>query len=148
MLTAMNTYSLPTPNIPETVFSIREETVLGVTEHLHLADSAMASVVDSLIARARDLVQEAHIQHGSPSEVRRIRQVFELIVPAADCKSLADILNAGWEAFQDPDLWTKAQHRHVKGRQHEVLKELLLKNIQLFDVEQMPIEKSGGDSKS
>ena len=64
---------------------------------------------------------------------RRICKRFELVVPASHCKSLADILNAAWHACANTDLWKGIPG--VVEHKDRILKDLVLKNIEIFEVE-------------
>ena len=53
---------------------------------------------------------------------------------------LADILNAAWKAFRQPDFWKDSPQ--VFEKKDLILKELVLKNIELFEIEQILQEAS------
>ena len=58
------------------------------------------------------------------------------MVPAQHSKSLSNILNAAWMAYEDKSLWKSIMEE--PGRQKEqILKDLILKNIEIFEVEQI-----------
>ena len=55
-------------------------------------------------------------------------------MPAEKCKCLADILNAAWLAYRDLAFWE--HNPQIAERKDTILKELVLKNIELFEIEQ------------
>ena len=61
------------------------------------------------------------------------------MVPAEDCKTMADILNAAWLANDDETLYNEPPA--LKDRKSEVLKELCLKNLEVFEIEQRLAEE-------
>jgi hypothetical protein len=130
-------YYAAIPDLPATKFSDRPESDLLAADkfRLKLADDALNEVVPDLIDEAKKLVDNAGIEEVDPAEVARIRERYRKIVPASKCVSLVDILNAGWEALEDPKLWEN--ERHVRDRKEGVLRELLLKNIEFLAVEQI-----------
>ena len=98
---------------------------------LELADAASQSVVLMLIKIANTVVNDAKIEEGNEDRVQAICKDFrDYIVPARDPVGLSDILNAGWKAFHDPNLW--AEHPEIRDRDR-TLKELLLKSIEVLE---------------
>jgi hypothetical protein len=69
------------------------------------------------------------------SETLRILHRFEQVIPAERCGSLRDILNAAWMAYLAPDLWQGK--KVIAENRDRVLKHLVLKNIELFEIEQL-----------
>ena len=59
-------------------------------------------------------------------------------MPAEGCKAAADILNAAWAAYSDVDLWK--EYPKIQQRKTEVLKELILKNLEIFEIERIQSE--------
>jgi hypothetical protein len=60
---------------------------------------------------------------------------LQRVVPAEHCKNIADILNAAWLGFGDSLLW--ADIPQVRQKKDKVLKELVLKNLEVFEIEQI-----------
>jgi hypothetical protein len=102
---------------------------------LSVADQVLDRMVDDLIARANAEVNAAAIAASDQAETDRILQRFDQVVPAENCKQLADILNAGWRAFAAKDLWKDIPI--VAQNRDRNLKELVLKNFEVFEIEQI-----------
>lgn len=107
---------------------------------VRIADEALLSIVADLREEARRVVAEAEVKTGSKEEMQRILKRFGLVVPAENCESLADVLNAGWQVFVDPKFWKPS----VVGPDNkvEVLKDLVLKNLEVWEFEQVLKEDS------
>ena len=75
------------------------------------------------------------IPASDPAQVDRIYVRFKLVVPAEKCLCLADILNAAWKAFRDTTFWQGDPQ--IGDKKDEVLKELVLKNIELFEIQEI-----------
>src|SRR5262249_23453513 len=95
----INDYSMLFDDLPPMSSQPSEQFLLSV------ADEALQAVIDILITEADTLLSSANIDKPSTAEAERIYTRFKLVVPAENAKSLADILNAGWLAFEDDELW-------------------------------------------
>ncbi len=104
-----------------------------------VADEVLKKLVPRLLSEADTKIRDSGIELPSQDEVTRINLRFKRVVPAEGCKRLSDILNAGWQAWSDPDLWKDMPE--VNEDKDEILKELVLKNIELFEIEQMISER-------
>lgn len=120
------------------------EPVSGEEFWLSVADQALDSFVPDLINRAKACIpledkqtDKIGIVRSTSTEVERIYARFKHVVPAERCTCLADILNAAWKAFSDTSLWKDLPLYERKDR---VLKELVLKNIETFQIEQIQTE--------
>ncbi len=109
---------------------------------LSIADEALERVADDLIRCADHEITSAGFATPSKQEVEaaekerhRIGQRFRHVVPAEGCRGIADILNSAWDAQRDKNLW--ADMPHVKNDRERILKELVLKNIEVFEIEQI-----------
>jgi hypothetical protein len=71
----------------------------------------------------------------SKKEEKRILKSLKKVVPAENCKTLPDIVNAAWKAYEDPHLWDNMPH--VMKKKDAILKDLILKNIEVFEIEQI-----------
>ena len=58
---------------------------------------------------------------------------FKLLVPASRVASLANILNAGWIAYNDTGLWH--DNEEVKKDRNHVLYDIVLKSIEVLEFE-------------
>jgi hypothetical protein len=80
-------------------------------------------------------VTNAAIGISADAEVAKVLKRIRQVVPAEGCKTIADILNGAWLAWEDPDLWK--QFPGIADRKLSVLKELVLKNLEIFEIEQI-----------
>lgn len=101
---------------------------------LWLADSASSSVADSLTGDADKILKASLSAEKSNEKVTEILNDFRVVAPATGAGCLANILNAGWKAFHDPDLWK--DFPQIKAKE-VTLKELILKSIEVFEYEQL-----------
>ena len=111
----------------------------NVQFQLELADRALSRHVNDLWDLAEQYVGEKGIDLPDSSIVTNIRKRFDLTVPAEDSQELGNILNAGWNAYLDGTLWSKYPHISRDVRKDR-LKELILKNIEILDLEQRRLE--------
>jgi hypothetical protein len=100
-----------------------------------LADSVLETQISDLVRYADKFVADAHIVMHSEEETQRVLDRIRLVVPAEQCKTIADILNAAWLAKDDQDLWR--EYPSLRKRKDDVLKELALKNLEVFEIEQL-----------
>lgn len=106
-----------------------------------LADNALEGIIDQLINIAKEIADSTVFNDKlkkyspSPDERDRIYNRFVQVVPAEKCKTLSDILNAAWKAYKDPALWENIPK--IKEKKEHVLKNLVLKNIEVFEYEQI-----------
>jgi hypothetical protein len=102
---------------------------------LSLADSASASILDPLIAKANEVVDGAAVQKPEAGKSAKIYDRFKKhIVPAVESELLSNIIEAGWRAFNDPALW--ADYPDIESRE-ETLGELVLKSIEVLEIEEL-----------
>jgi hypothetical protein len=59
---------------------------------------------------------------------------FRLVVPFEGARGLPDILNAAWQVFDTPDFWKG--RKEIRIKRNQILKDLTLKNIEIFELEQ------------
>lgn len=102
---------------------------------LKVADQALTQVLDNLLTEAHSRVVTAGIVPSTDVEVAKVVKRIRQVVPAEGCRSIADILNGAWLASEEPDLWQ--QFPAVAPRKLSVLKELVLKNLEIFEIEQI-----------
>lgn len=117
-----------------------EESSTGLFQ-LQLADRALLGEVDRLMHRAETYATEKGIALPDMTIINTIRSRFDLTVPCEDSKELGNILNAAWNAYHDDKLWSDCLHIPADIRKAR-LKELVLKNIEILDIEQMKGESS------
>jgi len=147
MLKAVEAYSIPDPGIDADSYDSRPEWELpGDRLLMSLADDAVTCIVDALIDDVEKTAEETKVPVVDQASVEQILGKFRWAVPACGCPSLADILNAGWRVFEDGRFWERLPNIHKKKDQ--VLKELLLKNIELFELEQIDKELEEPDASA
>jgi hypothetical protein len=106
-----------------------------VTYLLKLADAALSNSVASLLAEVDTIANAAKIAAASDEKIREAFECFKLLVPTTNAGSLVNILVAGWKAYHDADLWKEMPH--VLQRKREILNELVLKSVEVFEIEQI-----------
>jgi hypothetical protein len=105
------------------------------TYQLGLADSALKSIVNDLVTVADKVFVQSGLPSWDNAERDRVAKSIGSVVPAESCRTIADILNGAWKAAEDPKLW--ADYPAVQERRMSVLKELVLKNLELFEIERL-----------
>lgn len=137
LVKAAKKYQFEVPKSYENMFKNRTEPQLASMDKLRLSisDYMLDKIADDMIAQAGDIISETNILRPSDEESERIYRRFELVVPAQNCKSLSEILNAAWQAYGNSDLWKEIPN--VVEHKDKILKDLVLKNIEIFEVEQI-----------
>jgi len=100
---------------------------------LSLADQAVDNLRPELIAFADNVFTQAGLSPPDDAEQQRILKRFEKLVPAENCKSLSDILNAAWLASNCDTLW--AALAFTQTERQRILDDLVLKNLELLEME-------------
>lgn len=109
------------------------ELTQGEKFQLSIADHVLDSKVNILIKRAKELIDKTGIPKPCETESDKICGRFKFVVPAEKAKSLADILNGAWKAYNDSELWKHLPK--INKKKENVLKDLVLKNIEIFTYE-------------
>jgi hypothetical protein len=104
------------------------------TFQLDLAEFAVTKLVPSLRVAANKLVTEAGLQLSDPKSVQEIRKRIDLTVPAENARSLADIIEAAWDAIRDDNLWKDLVHLDIDSKYQNVM-EITLKSIEALEVQ-------------
>jgi hypothetical protein len=102
---------------------------------LSVADEAVQQQVDSLVEQVDRYLTGRGIALPPDSEVDAVSCAFDNLVPAADPSGLPAIVNAGWRAAHNTNLWTL--YPKVVQRRQVVLNELLLKSAQVLEVNEL-----------
>jgi hypothetical protein len=102
---------------------------------IEIADSVIDNVNSNMLEKANEIMIDKNIKANSKDEVERIVGCFKKLIPATNCKYLGDILNAGWMAYEMAELWEELPH--VKKKKDVVLKDLILKTIEILEIEQI-----------
>jgi hypothetical protein len=137
MSTAAKAYGVSTP--PNFVDLFEDMTEPAEYERnkkflLSLADYSSQCQTDAIIKLASEIVTNAGVTLPSKEKADDIYADLELIAPAQQAGCLANILNAGWRGFHDEELWSEIPQ--IKSRPN-VLKELLLKSIEVLEYEEI-----------
>ncbi len=101
---------------------------------LKLADEALDSVIGEVRREVDKSMTNAALDAPTAAETARVRARFELAVPPEGARTLPDLVNAGWDCALDDSLWASQPHLH-KSRP-AILKDLILKAIEVYDIEQ------------
>jgi len=137
LITAANAegYKFKIPDGYKDMFKDRPlpELTRGEKFQLRIADHVLDSKADILIKRAEELISKTRIPRPCETQSDMIRKRFKFVVPAEKAKSLADILNGAWKAYNDSDLWKHLPK--INEKKEDVLKDLVLKNIEIFTYE-------------
>jgi hypothetical protein len=107
--------------------------------NLSLADRAVDSVFQELLEFTNRKISATRAPTMDEGEVERIVGRYCLMVPAEGCRSLTDILNAAWRVAEDPNFWSDSP---FADKRLEILHDLVLKNIEVLEIEQIQSEKS------
>ena len=138
LIKAAESYGFDIPEGYEALFRPRPPAQLAPIDgfRLRAADEALDHNVDKLIAKADEIITGTDTEKPDSKEIDRIAEKLRLMVPAQRCKSLPDILNAAWRVYEEEDLWESTIEE--PGRQKDqILKDLILKNVEIFEVEQL-----------
>jgi hypothetical protein len=135
--TAAATYGVPCATDYEVSFDDSPAIKLSAADEfrLRVADESLALLVNDLSQEAASIVTTAGIVDSSDAEVSRIVRRFKRVTPAEGCRCIADILNAAWRASLDPTFWSGLPVIDQRGA--SVLRELALKNLEIFEIEQL-----------
>lgn len=135
--TAAGTYGVPVPAGYQQLFEDNTQPPLAPADDflLSVADQAVGNAVAHIVGQANQVVANSGLPAPTDAEAARILAKFDLVVPAEKCAGLPDILNAAWRAFNDPAFWQN--NPQISSKKDEVLKELVLKNIELFEIERI-----------
>ena len=132
---AAKDYKFRVPDDYEGMFKDRPlpELTTGEKLQLSIADHVLDSKVNILIKRAKELISKTGIPKPCEKQSGMICERFKFVVPAQKAKSLADIINGAWKAYNDSELWKHLPK--INEKKEDVLKDLVLKNIEIFTYE-------------
>lgn len=102
---------------------------------LDLAEVALNAVVTKLLDEVDKVGNQLNIPRPSSDRSQEALQAFRLMVPAKNAESLVNILNAGWKAYHDDDMWKELPN--VYAERTVILHELVLKSIEVLEIEQL-----------
>src|SRR5271166_239466 len=101
---------------------------------LSLADAASSAVTNQLRTEVKNVLASRLKNNRTEAKVAEIFQDFEVVAPATNAGSIADIMNAGWRAFHDADLWKEVPQIQSK---EATLNELILKSLEVYEYEHL-----------
>ena len=102
---------------------------------LSVSDHAVEKMVDGIISDVERLCNEKGIRTPKEEKAQEVYKAFKLLIPAQRIGSVADIVNGGWMAKFDDTLWK--ENPSVLPRREIVLNELLLKSLEVMEVEHL-----------
>jgi hypothetical protein len=105
---------------------------------LDLADRTIDSMGEILIKKATDIMTGIGDQY-STNKVNDINIRLEKVIPLEGSESIVNIMIAGWKAYMNDDLWSGQPE--ISKRKDDILKDLILKNIEILDIEQRGQER-------
>jgi hypothetical protein len=137
LITAAGHYNIEVPAQYADMFidSIRVPLDVAGAFLSDIADESLQQIVSTLIAEANDAITSAGIPEASETDILRILDRFRKVVPIEGAVNLAAIVNAAWRAYLDTDFWKDLPQ--VSMNKDRVLKELTLKNVEVFEIEQI-----------
>ncbi len=101
---------------------------------LELAEYAVGELELNIRDAANELVTDAGLGIIKQESVEKILKCIKNAVPAEKEISLAEVINAGWEAHLDKDLWADFKNMTL-AEKFENLKEVILKSIEVLEVQ-------------
>ena len=101
---------------------------------LSIADKSLDNLIDDLISEADRLITAAGIAHSTDEEIDNILGRYKVVVPFEGASGFPSILNAAWKVHDQPKFWKGREE--VQKKRSGVLKDLVLKNIEIYELEQ------------
>jgi hypothetical protein len=98
-----------------------------------LADDVLQGIFPDLIKKCAKIASKAGIPGRDAKAIESVLAAFKLMVPASSVGGIDSIANAGWAAYHDPTLWS--QYPHLVERRIEILNELILKSVEVYEIE-------------
>jgi hypothetical protein len=136
LLFAAKEFGISPPEGYESLFE--DEPVSGLTEgdeyRLGVAEKALAQLIPTIVTHADESIAYSKVKLPDEVKIAAIHGCLRKLIPAENSESIANVLNAAWRAFHDPTLWREGGADIVADRDR-VLKELVLKNLELLDIE-------------
>jgi len=137
LIKAARAFEVEIPQDYQSLFKDSEEQTMTKADEfrLSIADKALGKVIDELLTKVNEILDSSGIKKPSKDEEQRIYERFRQVVPAENTESLPAILNAAWRAYEEQDFWKDIPQ--VSDKKDVTLKELVLKNIEVFEIEQI-----------
>ncbi len=99
---------------------------------LSLADEATKASVNDILDAAEQIATAVKLPLPDVDAANRIYACFKKGVPASKLANLADVINAGWQAYFDNDLW---EPNSLALDRFGPLNELILKTVEVMEFE-------------
>ncbi len=99
---------------------------------LSVADTASFSLVDHLLEAVDELCRQVAAPMRDKDEVDRIVTAFRKVVPPVEITNLSNVINAAWQASNDPVLWKDIPA--AREQRSVILHEIVLKTTEVLDV--------------
>lgn len=106
---------------------------------LTLSDAVTDSLLNALIDEAFTFCRDHGLIQATSRDINSIVKSFDNLVPANGAQSLASIINAGWQVYSNlGPTWpaSYAQLNNDPAKQHVVLNDLVLKTVEVYEIEQ------------
>jgi hypothetical protein len=100
---------------------------------IRIADASRKQVATQLNELVKELADRVNLDLPDRKKAKECFDRFRWFVPATEASSLANILNAAWDARHAKNFFKEAR---FNTNQYENLKEVVLKSIEVFEVEQ------------
>ncbi len=141
LLLAAKKYHISVPTQYASLFRAMKDPDLprGDAFQLFLADQTLGIHIESIMVEASNAIKLAGVPLPQRTTATKIYERFKRVVPAEGARSLADIINAAWVAYEDPKLWESFPR--IRENRDRVLRELVLKNIEVYEIEQILRDK-------
>lgn len=131
-----NSLNITVPNGFETLFSPEQKpTDPRELFLLSFADQLVSMVEVELSNKSTEALQHSGIQFPEQTEIDSAVERLRNVVPTEGCSNLAVITNAAWVAWEQDDLWKDMPQ--VSAHRDRTLCDLVLKSIEVFEIEQI-----------
>ncbi len=106
---------------------------------LKMADASSEAMVTKLISAIGTLVTDCGLVLSTNQERSRILKHFQALCPPSEVKTMADIINAGWQLRLDWSPWE--QFGFDPSNRNEVLNDLVFKTMEVMEFESKVFRK-------
>jgi hypothetical protein len=134
LIIACQRWSIPIPDDYASNFRDGPPTLEGASKFLcSVADRVADELSESALEICDKIATDCGISSRDQAGVSAVVAAFEKLVPATEAQSLSTIIDAGWRAVSDSNFWSN--YPHLRNRMSEVLNELVLKSVEVFEIE-------------
>lgn len=99
-----------------------------------LVDSASSHITNDLMQFTHEVLSTAKLPKLSDDVVKETCASYKFAIPHDKADNLTNILSAAWRVYHDKDFWG---HLSQVESSQKVLKELVLKNIEVLEIQQI-----------